>query len=71
VLALRSLVAAAAAAGGAPLLGWLADTSGARVTMGGAGAVVLVSVVWAACRLRLLAVRASSWTGWRRELVPA
>ncbi|MDX6267366.1 MAG: hypothetical protein QOD70_2106 [Frankiales bacterium] len=69
VLALRSLVAAAAGAGGAPLLGWLADTSGARVTMGGAGALVLVSVVWAACRLRLHAVRASSWTGWRRELV--
>ncbi|MGZ6804877.1 MAG: MFS transporter, partial [Nocardioidaceae bacterium] len=66
VLALRGVVSAAAAAGGAPLLGALADLLGPRQALAGAGLVVAVAVVLAAAALRVLAVRAGSWSGWLR-----
>ncbi len=68
VLALRGLVAAAAAAGGAPLLGALSDLLGPRQAMGGAGAVVVAAVLTAALALR--ALRAGTWVG-RLRVRPA
>jgi hypothetical protein len=66
VLALRGLVAAAAGTAGAPLLGAMCEVLGARLTIAGSGLVVLAGVLAAAVTLRLIAVRAGSWTGWLR-----
>jgi hypothetical protein len=60
VLALRGVVSAGAAAGGAPLLGAGADLVGARSTMALAGLVVLACVAVAA--LALQALRSGSWS---------
>lgn len=66
VLALRGVVSAGAAAGGAPLLGAGADLVGARSTMALAGLVVLACVGVAA--LALQAIRSGSWSVGRAAL---
>ncbi|WP_156043850.1 MFS transporter [Cellulomonas sp. URHE0023] len=74
VLAVQGLVGSVASMVGAPLVGWLTDTLGARAALGIGGAASLAAVVVAACVLAgglgaaARAVRASTGV---RALVPA
>ena len=74
VLAVQGLVASVASMVGAPTLGWLTDTVGARAALGIGGVLALTAVVGAALALSggpTAAARAARALVARAQLTPA